>query len=67
MHLTWPWNDRAGRFSPLKALTFFVMFLPAIWLVYQVEAGNFDQLDAFAGDVKLALKFFWFHSGRTRD
>jgi len=52
MHLTWPWNDRAGKLSPLKALTFFVMFLPAIWLVYQVEAGNF-------GRVPLAGLTYW--------
>ncbi len=43
MHFEWPWNDRAGRFSPLKALTFAIMFLPGIWLVYQVEAGNFGR------------------------
>jgi sulfoxide reductase heme-binding subunit YedZ len=52
MHLAWPWNDRAGRFSSLKALIFAVMFLPAIWLVYQVEAGNF-------GRVPLAGLTYW--------
>jgi methionine sulfoxide reductase heme-binding subunit len=37
----WPWQDRRGRFSPLKAGTLALMFLPAIWLVYQVETGQF--------------------------
>lgn len=27
-----PWRDRSGTFSPLKALTFFVLFVPAILL-----------------------------------
>jgi sulfoxide reductase heme-binding subunit YedZ len=52
MHLTWPWNDRGGKFSPLKALTLVVMVLPAIWLIYQVEAGNF-------GRVPLAGLTYW--------
>lgn len=52
MHLVWPWNDRTGKLSPFKALTFFVMFWPAMWLVYQVEAGNF-------GRVPLAGLTYW--------
>lgn len=27
-----PWRDRSGAFSPLKALTFAGLFLPALWL-----------------------------------
>jgi len=52
MYLTWPWNDRAGKLSPLKLVTFVIMFLPAIWLIYQVEAGNF-------GRVPLAGLTYW--------
>jgi methionine sulfoxide reductase heme-binding subunit len=42
--LIWPWRDRRGDFSPLKAGTFALMFLPAIWLVYQVETGQFGPV-----------------------
>ena len=28
----WPWNDRAGRFSWLKAVTFALILLPGIWI-----------------------------------
>ena len=52
MHWAWPWNDRGGKLSPLKATTFAVMFLPAIWLTYQVEAGHF-------GAVPLAGMTYW--------
>lgn len=30
-----PWRDRAGRFSPLKALIFAALFLPALWIIAQ--------------------------------
>lgn len=52
MQWAWPWNDRAGKLSPLKATTFAVMFLPAIWLTYQVETGTF-------GRVPLAGMTYW--------
>jgi sulfoxide reductase heme-binding subunit YedZ len=42
--LIWPWQDRRGESSPLKAGTFALMFLPAIWLVYQVETGQFGPV-----------------------
>ena len=29
-----PWNDKAGRFSPLKAITVALMPLPALYLLY---------------------------------
>ncbi len=35
----WPWTDRLGRFSPLKAVIFGGLFVPAIWIVYQYAAG----------------------------
>jgi methionine sulfoxide reductase heme-binding subunit len=43
LHWAWPWNDRAGRLSPVKALTFAAMFYPGLWLIYQVETGNFGR------------------------
>ena len=52
MHWAWPWNDRRGQLSPLKATTFGVLFLPAIWLIYQVETGTF-------GRVPLAGMTYW--------
>ena len=30
-----PWNDKAGRFAPLKAVTFVLLFVPALWLGYR--------------------------------
>ena len=30
-----PWNDRAGRFSPLKTATLVLVALPALWLLYR--------------------------------
>ena len=30
-----PWNDKAGRFSPLKTLTLVLVSLPALWLLYR--------------------------------
>jgi methionine sulfoxide reductase heme-binding subunit len=42
--IIWPWQDRRGGFSPLKAGTFVLMFVPAIWLVYQVETGQFGPV-----------------------
>ena len=30
-----PWNDRAGRFSPLKTATLVLVTLPALWLLYR--------------------------------
>jgi len=30
-----PWNDRAGRFSPLKASVLILVCLPMLWLIYR--------------------------------
>ena len=30
-----PWNDRAGRYSPLKTATLVLVTLPALWLLYR--------------------------------
>lgn len=30
-----PWNDKAGRFSPLKASTLVLVSLPMLWLIYR--------------------------------
>ncbi len=35
----WPWTDRLGRFSLLKTIVFVALFVPAIWIVTQYEAG----------------------------
>jgi methionine sulfoxide reductase heme-binding subunit len=37
----WPWQDRKHGFSLLKAGTFALMFVPAIWLLYQVATEQF--------------------------
>lgn len=35
----WPWNDRLGRFSALKAVVFAGLFVPGLWIIYQYMAG----------------------------
>jgi sulfoxide reductase heme-binding subunit YedZ len=35
-----PWRDRSGAFSPLKALTFVLLFVPAMLLAADVWQGN---------------------------
>jgi sulfoxide reductase heme-binding subunit YedZ len=34
-----PWNERDGRFSPLKAIVFAALFAPALWILYQYASG----------------------------
>ena len=41
MTLIWPWQDRTGKFSWLKASVFAALFLPAIWIVWQVQTRQF--------------------------
>ncbi len=33
-----PWNDKAGRFSPLKSTTLVLVSLPALWLIFRTLA-----------------------------
>lgn len=48
----WPWLDRKRRFSKLKAATFAALFVPPVWLVYQVATGGF-------GPVPLGGMTYW--------
>ena len=48
----WPWQDRNQRFSWLKAGTFALMFVPAIWLIHQVATEQF-------GPVPLGGMTYW--------
>jgi sulfoxide reductase heme-binding subunit YedZ len=50
--MMWPWQDRNHRFSWLRAITFALMFAPAIWLLYQIEAEQF-------GPVPLGGMTYW--------
>jgi methionine sulfoxide reductase heme-binding subunit len=52
LRLIWPWQDRTHGFSWLKAGTFALMFLPAIWLIDQVATQQF-------GPVPLGGMTFW--------
>jgi sulfoxide reductase heme-binding subunit YedZ len=52
LQLIWPWQDRNLRFSWLKASTFALMFAPAIWLIYELGAGEF-------GPVPLGGMTYW--------
>jgi sulfoxide reductase heme-binding subunit YedZ len=44
LQLIWPWQDRKHRFSWLKASTFALMFVPAIWMLYQLGTGEFGPI-----------------------
>ncbi len=37
-----PWNERNGRFSPLKAVVFAALFAPAAWILFQAAAGMLE-------------------------
>ena len=37
-----PWNERNGRFSPLKAAVFAGLFLPAVWIAYLAATGALE-------------------------
>ena len=34
-----PWRERNGRFSPLKAVVFALLFLPALWFLTEAATG----------------------------
>jgi len=36
----WPWQDRGGRFSPLKSVAFALLFAPGLWLAWRLAAGQ---------------------------
>jgi methionine sulfoxide reductase heme-binding subunit len=40
----WPWQDAGRKFSWLKATTLALMFVPAIWLVHDLAAGEFGPV-----------------------
>jgi len=52
LRLIWPWQDREHGLSWLKAGTFALMFAPAIWLIYQLDTGQF-------GPVPLGGMTYW--------
>src|SRR5258708_34994541 len=52
LHLIWPWQDGKHGFSWLKASTFALMFVPAIWLLYQAGTKQF-------GPVPLGGMTYW--------
>jgi len=52
LQFNWPWQDRNHRLSWLKAVTFALLFLPALWLVEQVATGEF-------GPVPLGGMTYW--------
>ncbi|MFY9969466.1 MAG: protein-methionine-sulfoxide reductase heme-binding subunit MsrQ [Roseiarcus sp.] len=37
-----PWNERNGRFSPLKAAVFAGLFVPAAWIAYLAATGALE-------------------------
>ena len=37
-----PWNERNGRFSPLKAVVFAGLFLPALWIAFEALTGALE-------------------------
>ena len=47
-HMIFPWQDRNRRFSPLKAVTLALMFVPGIWMIRDYVAEEFG-FDPFGG------------------
>ena len=41
-HLKAPWNERNGKFSPLKAIVFAGLFVPAAWIAYLAATGALE-------------------------
>ena len=37
-----PWRERNGRFSPLKAVVFAALFVPAAYILFQLETGGLN-------------------------
>ncbi len=37
-----PWNERNGRFSPLKAIVFAGLFVPGAWIAYLAATGALE-------------------------
>src|SRR3974390_2349584 len=37
-----PWNERNGRFSPMKAVVFAGLFVPAAWIAYLAATGALE-------------------------
>jgi sulfoxide reductase heme-binding subunit YedZ len=37
-----PWNERNGRFSPMKAAVFAGLFAPAAWIVFLLSSGALE-------------------------
>jgi methionine sulfoxide reductase heme-binding subunit len=52
VQLIWPWQDGNRGFSWLRAVTFALLFLPAMWVAAQVAAGEF-------GPVPLGGMTYW--------
>jgi sulfoxide reductase heme-binding subunit YedZ len=44
LQLIWPWQDRKHGFSWLKAGTFALMFVPAIWLYHDLATGEYGPV-----------------------
>ncbi len=49
MGWTWPWQDRKGRFSWLKAATLALMILPALHTAYDARAGEYGMFPIALG------------------
>jgi methionine sulfoxide reductase heme-binding subunit len=49
LHVIWPWQDRSGRFSWLKASALTLVAFPGIRFVYQVAAGDYGILSMALG------------------
>jgi methionine sulfoxide reductase heme-binding subunit len=37
-----PWNERNGRFSPMKAIVFAGLFVPAAWIIFLATSRVLD-------------------------
>jgi methionine sulfoxide reductase heme-binding subunit len=46
---TWPWQDRSGRFSRLKAVTLALMILPVLHVAYDAHTGEYGMFPIALG------------------
>jgi sulfoxide reductase heme-binding subunit YedZ len=51
VHLIWPWQDRQGKFSWLKAGAFALVLLPAIRFAYQFATREYGYLPIAFGNM----------------
>ncbi len=60
MTVSLPWNDRRGRFSTMRAVTFAVLALPAVWYAGLFFAGALGARPVLAVQLAAGKFTIWF-------